>query len=128
MTYDVRESGIGFLPGLDPEVQTTLRTIRQAAGDPRPKLVDTTMLFAPRSGGVKRYLSAKRAWLAEARPGVSHNLVVPGATYSNDGDGLVTLAATRLPFGDGYRWPTMPKRWASWLTSLKPSIIEAGDP
>ena len=35
MTYDVRESGIGFLPGLDPEVQTTLRTIRQAAGDPR---------------------------------------------------------------------------------------------
>ncbi len=128
MTYDVRETGIGFLPGLDPEVQTTLRTIRQAAGDPRPKLVDTTMLYAPRSGGVKRYLSAKRAWLAEARPGVSHSLVVPGATYSNDGNGLVTLAATRLPFGDGYRWPTMPKRWASWLTSLKPSIIEAGDP
>ena len=128
MTYDVRESGIGFLPGLDPEVQTTLRTIRQAAGDPRPKLVDTTMLYAPRSGGVKRYLTAKRTWLAQARPGVSHSLVVPGATYSNDGHGLVTLAATRLPFGDGYRWPTMPKRWASWLTSLKPSIIEAGDP
>ena len=26
--------------------------------------IDTTMLFAPRSGGVKRYLLAKRAWLA----------------------------------------------------------------
>ncbi|MBX7247639.1 MAG: glycosyltransferase [Caulobacteraceae bacterium] len=128
MTYDVRESDFRFIPGLDSEIQDTLRSIRLAAGDPRPKLVDTTMLYAPRSGGVKRYLTAKRAWLAENRKGVSHSLVVPGAAYSNDGQGLVTLAATRLPFGDGYRWPSMPKRWASWLSSLKPSIIEAGDP
>src|SRR3569623_1777032 len=38
-------------------------------------LVDTTMLFAPRSGGVKRYLLAKRAWFAAQRPGVRHSLV-----------------------------------------------------
>lgn len=128
MTYEPRESDFRFIPGLDAEIQDTLRSIRQAAGDPRPKLVDTTMLYAPRSGGVKRYLTAKRQWLQQSRPGVSHSLVVPGASYQNDGEGLVTLQAARLPFGDGYRWPTMPKRWASWLTSLKPSIIEAGDP
>ena len=41
-------------------------------------LLDTTMLFAPRSGGVKRYLLAKRAWLARARPDLRHTLVTPG--------------------------------------------------
>ena len=41
-------------------------------------LLDTTMLFAPKSGGVKRYLLAKRAWLARTRPDLRHTLVVPG--------------------------------------------------
>ncbi len=128
MVYDVRESDLRFIPGLDAEIQHTLRSLRLAAGDPRPRLVDTTMLYAPRSGGVKRYLTAKRAWLAEHRPGVRHALVVPGATYKDDGQGIVSLQAARLPFGDGYRWPSMPKRWAAWLSSLKPTLIEAGDP
>ena len=30
---------------------------------PAYHLIDTTMMYAPRSGGVKRYLTAKRAWL-----------------------------------------------------------------
>jgi len=128
MVYEVRESDLRFIPGLDAEILDTLRSLRKAAGDPRPRLVDTTMLYAPRSGGVKRYLMAKRAWLAQARPGVRHTLVVPGSKYRDDGHGVVTLQAGKIPFGDGYRWPTMPKRWAAWLASLKPSLIEAGDP
>ena len=40
-------------------------------------LIDTTMMYAPKSGGVKRYLMAKRAWLARRRPDVRHTLVVP---------------------------------------------------
>lgn len=127
MVYDIRESEFSFLPGLDSDLQETLRNVRHAARDPRPRLVDTTMFYAPQSGGVKRYLLEKRAWLAQNRKGVSHSLVVPGSTYREDGRGLVTLQAARLPFGNGYRWPTSPKRWAAWLTSLKPSIIEAGD-
>lgn len=127
MVYDIRESEFSFIPGLDSDLQETLRTVRQAAGDPRPRLVDTTMFYAPQSGGVKRYLLEKRAWLTQNRKGVSHALVVPGSTYREDGRGLVTLQAARLPFGNGYRWPTSPKRWAAWLTSLKPAIIEAGD-
>ena len=91
-------------------------------------LVDTTMLFAPRSGGVKRYLLAKRAWLAENRPDLRHTLVVPGEINRDDGDGLVQLAAAPLPFGDGYRWPVSTKAWADRLCALRPTLIEAGDP
>jgi alpha-1,6-mannosyltransferase len=92
------------------------------------RLLDTTMLFAPRSGGVKRYLLAKRAWFAAHRPDVRHTLVVPGAANRDNGKGLVNIAAARLPFGDGYRWPASTKKWADRLCDFRPNLIEAGDP
>jgi alpha-1,6-mannosyltransferase len=92
------------------------------------RLVDTTMLFAPKSGGVKRYLLAKRAWFAQHRRGVRHTLVVPGPETGRLETGVVTVAALRMPFGDGYRCPASPKRWADHLTALRPDVIEAGDP
>ena len=101
---------------------------RQRAAPETPHLVDTTMLFAPRSGGVKRYLLAKRAWMAANRPDVRHTLVVPGAFTREAGAGVVNLASARLPFGDGYRWPASTRRWADALTALRPTVIEAGDP
>jgi alpha-1,6-mannosyltransferase len=61
------------------------------ARDGLARLVDTTMLYAPRSGGVKRYLSAKRAWLAANRPQVRHSLIVPGAADSYDGRGVWSI-------------------------------------
>lgn len=92
------------------------------------RLVDTTMLFAPRSGGVKRYLMAKRAWLLRHRPGVRHTLVAPGPRDSHDGHGQVSIYAAPLPFGDGYRWPLSKTAWMERLIRQRPSIIEAGDP
>ncbi|MGZ6014513.1 MAG: glycosyltransferase family 1 protein, partial [Phenylobacterium sp.] len=53
-------------------------------------LIDTTMMYAPRSGGVKRYLTAKRAWLEGHRPDIRHTLVVPGAQTRAENAGLVT--------------------------------------
>jgi len=94
----------------------------------RPHLVDTTMLFAPKSGGVKRYLLAKQAWLAKSRPGVTHTLVVPGDVASGAPGASMTLAAARLPFGDGYRYPASIRKWADHLVALQPDVIEAGDP
>jgi len=91
-------------------------------------LVDTTMLFAPKSGGVKRYLTAKRAWLARRRRDVTHSLVVPGPRTRIHSDGLVTVAAPKLPFTDGYRCPTRPVKWGQVLQALQPDLIEAGDP
>jgi len=96
--------------------------------DERPRLVDTTMLYAPRSGGVKRYILSKKAWIEANRPGISHSLIVPGARHKARADGIVQLRATKLPFGDGYRWPSSVKRWSAWVAAMKPSIIEAGDP
>lgn len=125
---DVTEADLRLIPGWDEEVAETLRILKASAEDPRPRLVDTTMLYAPRSGGVKRYLESKRVWLAENRPGVSHSLVVPGARHDAGADGIIKLRATKLPFGDGYRWPSSVKRWGAWVASMKPAIIEAGDP
>lgn len=96
-------------------------------GDPGFHLVDTTMMYAPRSGGVKRYLMAKRAWLERRRPEVRHTLVVPGARTRTEADGLVTVAATRLPFGNGYRMPANLTKWETVLRLLEPDVIEAGD-
>lgn len=90
-------------------------------------LVDTTMMYAPRSGGVKRYLTVKRSWLTKHRPDIRQTLVVPGARTRRDGEGLVTVAATRLPFGDGYRMPASVSKWASVIRTCNPDIIEAGD-
>ncbi len=90
-------------------------------------LLDTTMLFAPKSGGVKRYLLAKRAWLAAQRPDLRHSLVVPGARTRASADGMVTISAPLLPFGDGYRCPASLRKWTRILAHLKPDLIEAGD-
>ncbi|NBB65595.1 glycosyltransferase [Pseudomonas sp. ODNR1LW] len=125
---DVHESELRLIPGLDVEVADTLRALKLAATEDRPRLVDTTMLYAPRSGGVKRYLLSKKAWIEANRPGISHSLIVPGARHKARPDGIVQLRATKLPFGDGYRWPTSVKRWSAWVAAMKPSIIEAGDP
>lgn len=90
-------------------------------------LVDTTMMYAPQSGGVRRYLTAKRAWLDCRRPDLRHTLVVPGARTRVEAEGLVTVAAARLPFGSGYRMPASLARWETVLRLLAPDLIEAGD-
>ena len=125
---EVQEGELRLIPGWDEEVSSTLKATKAAGEDPRPRLVDTTMLYAPKSGGVKRYLLSKKAWLEANRPGVAHSLVVPGAHHRAGEDGIIQLHATKLPFGDGYRWPTSVRRWAAWVASLNPTVIEAGDP
>ena len=96
--------------------------------DSGPRLVDTTMLYAPKSGGVKRYLTAKRTWFAHARPHIRHTLVVPGPRHAYDGAGRLSIYAAPLPFGDGYRWPVGKTAWMKRLMRQRPTLIEAGDP
>ncbi|HEY3949966.1 MAG TPA: glycosyltransferase family 1 protein, partial [Phenylobacterium sp.] len=93
--------------------------------DHAPRLVDTTMLYAPKSGGVKRYLTAKRAWFAAARPHIRHTLVVPGPRHAYDGNGRLSIYAAPLPFGDGYRWPVGKTAWMKRLMRQRPTLIEA---
>ena len=124
---DVQENEVQLIPGRDEKVANTFSAIKGASADSRTRMIDTTMLYAPRSGGVKRYLLAKKAWLEANRPEVSHTLIVPGARYHARA-GMLTLQAPKLPFGDGYRWPASIKRWSAWVAATRPHLIEAGDP
>jgi alpha-1,6-mannosyltransferase len=117
------EGGWILEPVADKAAAARERRARSAA-----RLVDTTMLYAPRSGGVKRYLLAKRAWFAAHRPQVRHTLVVPGAADGYDGKGVWSIYTAPLPFGDGYRWPASKTAWMKRLIRQRPTLIEAGDP
>jgi alpha-1,6-mannosyltransferase len=91
-----------------------------------PHLVDTTLFFSPTSGGVKRYLTAKHAWLA-AHSRWQHTLVVPGTADRTERGGVCTLAGYPVPGSFNYRLPLNPRRWLQLLDALEPDLIEAGD-
>ena len=114
--------------GAAPRFASDARSPARQGGGRAARLVDTTMLYAPRSGGVKRYLIAKRAWFAAERPLVRHSLVVPGDADRYDGAGLWSIYTAPLPFGDGYRWPASKTAWMKRLLRQRPDLIEAADP
>lgn len=91
-----------------------------------PHLVDTTLFFSPTSGGVRRYLTAKHAWMA-AHSRWQHTLVVPGAVDRTERGGVCTLAGHPVPGSFNYRLPLNPRRWLQLLDALEPDLIEAGD-
>ncbi len=89
-------------------------------------LVDTTLFYSPTSGGVKRYLTAKHAWLA-AHSSWEHTIVVPGREDQFQRGGLCTLSGYPVPATFNYRLPLNPRRWTRVLERLEPTLIEAGD-
>jgi alpha-1,6-mannosyltransferase len=89
-------------------------------------LVDTTLFYSPTSGGVKRYLTAKHAWL-RANTSWQHTIVVPGAAEHFERGEICTLAGPLVPGTFNYRLPLNPRRWIRLLDFLEPSLIEAGD-
>ena len=89
-------------------------------------LVDTTLFYSPTSGGVKRYLDAKHAWLT-THTSWEHTLVVPGPEDRVNRGGTCTLSGFVVPGSFNYRLPLNPARWTDLLLALEPSIIEAGD-
>jgi alpha-1,6-mannosyltransferase len=90
------------------------------------QLVDTTLFFSATSGGVKRYLTAKHAWLA-ARSAHRHSILVPGARSCLRPGGISTIAGVRLAFTFNYRLPLSPRSWTRMLFALEPDLIEVGD-
>lgn len=91
-------------------------------------LLDTTLFYAPQSGGIKRYLMAKHAWLC-SHPRITHTLLVPGGYNSRWlPASKITLRSPPLPFGKGHRLPLNLHRWHCALRALKPDLIEAEDP
>jgi alpha-1,6-mannosyltransferase len=89
-------------------------------------LVDTTLFYSPTSGGVKRYLTAKHAWL-RAHTTWQHTIVVPGERDHIERGGVSQLRAWRLPGTFNYRLPLRLNRWTRVLDDLEPDLIEVGD-
>jgi alpha-1,6-mannosyltransferase len=89
-------------------------------------LLDTTLFYSPTSGGVKRYLTAKHAWLG-AHTSWEHTIVVPGSRDHLERGGVCTLAGYPVPGTFNYRLPLNPRRWANLMSALEPTLIEAGD-
>src|SRR6195256_2450755 len=89
-------------------------------------LVDTTLFYSPTSGGVKRYLDAKHAWLS-AHTSWEHTIVVPGREDHTERGGVSTLSGFAVPGTFNYRLPLHPRRWINLLAALQPGLIEAGD-
>lgn len=91
----------------------------------RPHLVDATLFYTPTSGGVRRYLLEKHAWLARnAR--LRHTLVVPGPVDRGAADGIVEFASPLLRAG--YRCPVRLKALRRTVAALEPDLLEASDP
>jgi len=93
-------------------------------------IVDTTMFFCPRSGGVKRYLLAKHSWLQQHQRGnrkiLKHTLLVPAPQPA--ADDVVACRTLAIPLIDGYRFPLSITGWRDALLRLAPDLIEAADP
>ncbi|HEX2386430.1 MAG TPA: glycosyltransferase, partial [Candidatus Binatia bacterium] len=89
-------------------------------------LLDTTMFFCQRGGGVKKYLLAKHAWLGKFAAPVRQTLLVPGPLpgFSD----VRTCGGPSIPLAGGYRFPLSVPRWRDALVALAPDLIEAGDP
>lgn len=81
------------------------------------------MFYSPQGGGVRRYLSAKQAFL-RAQDHCRHTLVVPGALDSQPPQ----VPGLPLPFSYGYRVALGRRSASRVLVALRPDIIEAGDP
>ena len=89
-------------------------------------IADVTMFYAAHSGGIRRYLDVKHAWLQ--RTDHRHTLVVPDRNGCPADDATLALRSVPLPLSGGYRLPVGVRRAARSLVGLRPQVIEAGDP
>jgi alpha-1,6-mannosyltransferase len=90
-------------------------------------LVDVTLFHSPTSGGVRRYLEAKHAWIAAHRPDWQHTMLVPGRREARLAGGCSTLRGIPIPGTFNYRLPLNPRAWSRALEALDPDVIEVGD-
>ncbi|MGA0848788.1 MAG: glycosyltransferase [Chthoniobacterales bacterium] len=95
------------------------------------KICDLTQFYSPVSGGVKRYISEKVAWMRRARPDDRHVLVIPGAETALREDGLARVYTIRSPLVSRtarYRALLNLTAVEEILEKERPDVIESGDP
>ena len=94
------------------------------------KICDLTQFYSPVSGGVKRYLAEKTAYL-RAHTADRHVLIVPGTetTMRDDGPARVyTISSPLVSRSSRYRALINLSAVERILEAERPDIIESGDP
>ncbi len=95
------------------------------------KICDLTQFYSPVSGGVRRYIEQKSAFLRRHRPDCQHVVIVPGEKTESSGDDQVrvyTIASQLLSRTSRYRVLTKLHLVEEVLEKERPDIIESGDP
>ena len=95
------------------------------------KICDLTQFYSPRSGGVKRYLHEKIAFLETQSPDHRHVLIVPGAKTSvvvNGRSTVYTIHSPLIPRSGGYRALLNLAAIDEVIERERPDVIECADP
>ena len=95
------------------------------------KICDLTQFYSPVSGGVKRYISEKIAWMRRTRPEDRHVLIIPGEQNACRDDGLARTYTIRSPLVSRtarYRALLNLTAVEEILEKERPDVIESGDP
>ncbi len=95
------------------------------------KLCDLTQFYSPLSGGVKRYVHEKIAYIQQHCPSDEHVLIIPGAKTERleaDRSRIYTIQAPLLSRTSRYRALLNLRAVEEILEDERPDLIESGDP
>ena len=95
------------------------------------KICDLTQFYSPVSGGVRRYIEQKSAYVRNFRSDCQHVIIVPGETTARSGDDKVrvyTIASPLISRTSRYRALTKLHLIEEVLERERPDLIESGDP
>ena len=95
------------------------------------KICDITQFYSPRSGGVKRYLHEKIAYIENHSPGDQHVLIVPGPKTVLEVHSRSRIYSIRSPLisrSGRYRALVNLRAVGNVLRRARPDIVESGDP
>jgi len=108
----------------------------RAAGAPRRspgaarhaplRVADVALFYGERSGGIRTYLEAKKAW-AQRSGLIEHHVVVPGRRELHEA-GRHELPSLRLAATNGYRLPIGAGALKDTLRDLRPDVVVLHDP
>jgi alpha-1,6-mannosyltransferase len=95
------------------------------------KICDLTQFYSPLSGGVKRYVHEKAAYIDKCAPGDEHVLIVPGPNTEVNSNGRARVYSIRSPLvsrTSRYRALLNLRAVTEIIERERPNIIESGDP
>ena len=95
------------------------------------KICDLTQFYSPLSGGVKRYVHEKIAYIKKYSPGTEHVLIVPGQKTQmtcNSRSRIYSIHSPLLSRASRYRALLNLRAVEEILEQERPDIIESSDP